>query len=335
MGTVRKLNTSLRSAQTLLMRETFAKRIVNQNDAVDAYTNLLEKYYSGFYDKNRPIGSLLFLGPTGVGKTSSVEAFVEGLTGDPKKLIRIDCGEFQHSHEITKLIGSPPGYLGHRETHARITTASLNALHTEKVPFAVLMFDEVEKASDALWNLLLGVLDYGTLTLGTNEVVDMKSTIIIMTSNIGSKEGSAAVGDSGIGFVTPSLDITDSRELKEIYVAAARRKFLPEFLNRLDDIVMFNTLTPADIKSIMALEIEKLNKRASITVAVSPAAEKEILRTGYSRRDNARFLKRVIEKNIVTPISGGLATKQIDTLDSVVVDFRNGEFEYMVEYHFR
>lgn len=335
MGVVRKLNTSLRSAQALLLRETFAKRIVNQNDATDAYTDILEKYLSGLYDKTKPIGSLLFLGPTGTGKTSSARAFVEGITGDSKNLLKVDCGEFQHSHDIAKIVGSPPGYLGHRETHPLIHNAKLLSMHGEKTRFATILFDEIEKASDALWNLLLGILDNGTLTLGTNEQVDMTKTVILMTSNVGSPESAIAVGDNTFGFAPASISIADHAELKTITIAAARRKFSPEFLNRLDHMVMFNTLSPDDIKQILAMEITKLNKRTFITVTLSPSAEEEILKRGYNRRDNARYLQRIIDQFVVVPISIGMATKQIDTLDSVVVDFKDNEFQYMVEYHFR
>jgi len=326
---MKKLNTSLRSPAAMAMRDTFAKRIVNQSEAVDAYTDVLEKFLSGFYDKTKPIASYLFIGPTGVGKTASAEAFVEGLTGNPKQMLKIDCGEFQHSHDISKIVGSPPGYLGHRETHPLLNNSKLMSLHGPKSPFAVILWDEIEKASDALWNLMLGILDKGSLTLGTNETVDMTKTINLMTSNVGAKESAHAV-DGGLGFATPGTDITDSGELKTITTAAARRKFSPEFLNRLDAIVMFNTLRPEDIDKILDMEIEKLHQRAFITVILSPAARKEIARLGYSRRDNARFLQRTIDKHIVVPVSGGIATKQIDPLDRVIVDVHDGLFEYHI-----
>jgi ATP-dependent Clp protease ATP-binding subunit ClpB len=335
MGVVKKLNTELRSAEALQLREIFGNRIVNQSDATDAYTDVLEKYLSGFYDHKKPIASLLFLGPTGTGKTSSAEAFVEGITGDEKKLIKIDCGEFQHSHDISKIVGSPPGYLGHRETQPLITNAKLLASHGEKTAFAVLLFDEIEKASDALWNLLLGILDKGALTLGTNESVDLTKTIILMSSNIGSQESAAAVGDNTLGFALPPLEITNKAELEKITIAAARKKFTPEFLNRLDRMVMFNTLTLTDVENILDLELKKLNKRATIIITLSPAARAEIIRQGYNRRDNARFLQRTIDQKIIIPIARGITTKQIDTLDSVIVDFKNNQFEYQVEYNFR
>lgn len=335
MGVVKKLNTSLRSAQALQLRDTFAKRIVNQTDATDAYTDVLEKYLGGLYDRKKPIASLLFLGPTGTGKTSSARAFVEGITGDENKLIKIDCGEFQHSHDISKIVGSPPGYLGHRETHPLIHNAKLLAGHGEKTAFATLLFDEIEKASDALWNLLLGILDNGSLTLGTNEQVDLTKTVILMTSNIGSKESATAVGDNTLGFAPASLEVTNKNELETITVAAARRKFTPEFLNRLDKMVMFNTLTQNDVNDILDMELKKLTKRSTVVVTVSPAARAEIVKRGYNRRDNARFLQRTVEQTVVLPIARGITTKQIDSLDSVVVDFKDNEFQYMVEYHFR
>src|SRR2546423_11906141 len=181
---------------------------------------------------NRPIGNLLFLGPTGSGKTRIVEASAEILFGSARAFIKVDCAEFQHSHEIAKLIGSPPGYLGHRETHPLLTQEALNQWHTEKLKLSILLFDEIEKASDSLWQLLLGILDKATLTLGDNRRVDLSNCIIIMTSNLGASEMSGLVG-GGIGFAPKSVQVDSSLDAKinRTAVEAARRKFTPEFMN--------------------------------------------------------------------------------------------------------
>lgn len=329
----KQLNETALSPNTKLLTGIFNHTIIGQSGASEAFTNVLEKYYSGFYDRSRPIGSLLFLGPTGTGKTASVEAFVTGLFGKSTQMIKIDCAEFQHSHEISKLVGSPPGYLGHRETHPFINSAKVLSLRSEKFPFTVLMFDEIEKANDSLWNLLLGILDKGTLTLGTNEVVDLTPTVIVMTSNVGSKEMALKVGEGALGFQQPDAG-TELVELKDIAKDAARRKFLPEFLNRLDEIVVFNTLTEEHLKEILALELRKLKadiqarSRAFVHLDVSPSASKQILVEGYDKRYNARFLKRTIEKRVASPVARIIASAQVNDQDTIIVDYADGIFKY-------
>ena len=322
------------SARSAELTARFSSHIFGQPEATEAFTNVLEKFHSGIYDHTKPIASLLFLGPTGTGKTASVEAFVTGLFGSPDKLLKIDCAEFQHSHEMARLIGSPPGYLGHRETAAYITTAKIAAIQSPEFPFAVLLFDEIEKASDAIWNLLLGILDKGTLTLGTNERVDLTATIIVMTSNVGSKEmAKQSDGDGSLGFESPTAENLSTVRLQEISKSAAKRKFMPEFLNRLDEIVVFNTLTKDDIKNILKLEVRKFQEqvvrtsKAVVHIDISPSAEKEILAEGFDKKYGARFLKRTIEKRVTIPVARVVASKQVFDQDTVVVDY-DGEFKY-------
>ena len=190
---IRVLDAKRTTLKASALALSFANQIVGQDAAREALITLLVKFMSGLYNKTKPIGSLLFLGPTGTGKTLVAEAFCKGLFESSDKMLKIDCAEFQHSHEIAKLIGSPPGYLGHRETHPFFTNASLLAARVddqskEIMPFTVVLFDEIEKASDALWSLLLGILDKGILTTGVNEKVDFTKTIIIMTSNVGAEK---------------------------------------------------------------------------------------------------------------------------------------------------
>ena len=316
------------SAQAETLAETFKNEIIGQPRAVEAFTRVLDKIQSGFYDKTKPIASLLFLGPTGTGKTASVEAFTKGMLGGYDKLIRIDCAEFQHSHEIAKLKGSPPGYLGHRETHPLLTQEALDQYHTDSMKLTVLLFDEIEKASDSLWTLLLGILDKASLTLGDNRKVDFSHCVIVMTSNVGSAQLAAKVGDNdSIGYNTPSKPDVPYDAMAKTALDAARRKFMPEFINRLDDTVVFNTLTPDNIKEIFKLEFFKLRVRMVLNspvifdLVVSPAAEAAILVEGYDKRYNARELKRTIEMRISTPVSRLVATNQILTFDTVVIDY--------------
>src|SRR5271170_2267631 len=232
------LNPSIRSAETIEFQKALRSKIVGQDEGVQSLVELFQVFTAGLNSPGRPVGNLLFLGPTGSGKTRLVEAAAEILFGSPRAVIKIDCAEFQHSHEIAKLIGSPPGYLGHRETHPLITQEALAANHREDLKLSFLLFDEIEKASDALWQLLLGMLDKASLTLGDNRRVDLSQTVIFMTSNLGGGEITELMS-GGMGFVKaedkPQADI--NVKVERTAVEAARRKFSPEFMNRIDKLV--------------------------------------------------------------------------------------------------
>src|SRR5947199_3858402 len=239
------------------------RRIVGQDDAIQKMTEIYQMFLAGLNPPNRPVGNLLFLGPTGTGKTRVVEAVAETLFGETRACIKIDCAEFQHSHEIAKLIGSPPGYLGHRETHPLLTQEALNQWHTEKLRLSLLLFDEIEKASDSLWQLLLGILDKATLTLGDNRRVDLSQCVIVMTSNLGAGEMSNLVG-GGFGFA-PKAELVDEafdEKINRTAVEAARRKFTPEFMNRIDKVVVFKTQRLKQLQHIKELELGTLQQRA-------------------------------------------------------------------------
>src|ERR1700726_166699 len=198
--------------------------VIGQEEAIHEIVRTYQTYVAGLSPEDRPIGNFLFLGPTGTGKTRAVEATAEALLGNPRAVIKIDCGEFQHSHEIAKLIGSPPGYLGHRETHALLSQEALNQYHTENMKLTFVLFDEVEKASDALWNLLLGILDKGTLTLGDNRRVDFSRAMIFLTSNLGAQEMAAMVQPK-LGFAVQTGDSQAPDKLARAGVDAVRRRF--------------------------------------------------------------------------------------------------------------
>src|SRR5579862_9747308 len=242
----------------LELEANLRKRIIGQQEAVREIVNIYQMYVTGINAPGRPIGSLLFLGPTGSGKTRTVEATAESLVKNARAVIKIDCAEFQHSHEIAKLIGSPPGYLGHRETHPLLSQEILNQYHTETVKVSFVLFDEIEKASDALWNLLLGVLDKGTLTLGDNRKVDFSRSMIFMTSNLGATEMSAllsptlgfGVYDAGRKVRAGVRDESLRGKIEHSGMEAARRKFSPEFINRLDKIVTFEPLGSEQLQKV-------------------------------------------------------------------------------------
>src|SRR5215469_15128060 len=238
------------------------RKIVGQDQAVEKVVEIYQMFLAGLNPPGRPVGNLLFLGPTGSGKTRVVEAMAEALFGDPRAVLKIDCAEFQHSHEIAKLIGSPPGYLGHRETHPLLTQEALNQWHTERIKLTLLLFDEIEKASDAIWQLLLGILDKATLTLGDNRRVDFSRSLIFLTSNLGSQEMTKLVS-GGLGYTSgPQHD--DEEMDQRIYrtaMEAARRKFSPEFMNRIDKVIVFRTLKGEHLEKILDIELGRVQER--------------------------------------------------------------------------
>src|SRR5262245_702969 len=306
--------------------EELFKRVVAQDDAVLALSQLYQIYLAKMALPGRPLGTMLLLGPTGSGKTHSIEAAAEVLFGDPHAIVKIDCGEFQHSHEISKLIGSPPGYLGHRETAALLTQENLDRFHTEKTTLTFVLFDEIEKASDALWQLLLGILDKATLTLGDNRRVDFSNCIVILTSNLGAREMSE-VTEGKLGFalrVAPSQEL--DAKLEKIGVESARRKFSPEFMNRLDMVVVFRSLPEQALRRILELEIERVQFRIlnagciRFVLSCTDQAKDFLLVEGSDRRYGARPLKRAIERHLIIPLSNLIATRQIASGDFVRVD---------------
>ena len=304
------------------------RKIVGQDQAIEKVAEIYQMFLAGMNAPGRPVGNLLFLGPTGSGKTRVVEAVAESLFGDARACIKIDCAEFQHSHEIAKLIGSPPGYLGHRETHPLLTQEALNQWHTEKLKLSILLFDEIEKASDSLWQLLLGILDKATLTLGDNRRVDLSSCIIIMTSNLGAAEMNGLV-EGGMGFAPKSVQVDNSLDdkINRTAVEAARRKFTPEFMNRIDKIVVFKTLRPQHLQQILEIELGMVQQRVLMASGAhqfvfncSTAVKEFLLREGTDPKYGARHLKRAIERHLVFPLANLVATGQVKLGDFIRVD---------------
>ncbi len=322
------LDPTRRSNDARDFEANLSRKIVGQDQAIEKVAQIYQMFLAGMNAPGRPVGNLLFLGPTGSGKTRVVEAVAESLFGDAKACIKIDCAEFQHSHEIAKLIGSPPGYLGHRETHPLLTQEALNQWHTEKLKLSILLFDEIEKASDSLWQLLLGILDKATLTLGDNRRVDLSSCIIIMTSNLGAAEMNGLV-DGGLGFAPKAVQVDNSLDEKitRSAVDAARRKFAPEFMNRIDKVVVFKTLRSEHLKQILDIELGMVQQRVLMAsgahqfVFNCTAQVKDfLLREGTDPKYGARHLKRAIERYLVFPLANLVATGQVKLGDFVRVD---------------
>jgi len=318
-----------RSADVLQFDSRLRSMIVGQDQAVTELVNIYQSVLAGMATPGRPIANLLFLGPTGSGKTRLVEAAAEIIFSTPDAVIKIDCAEFQHSHEIAKLIGSPPGYIGHRETPAILTQEAIERSYTDKLKLTFVLFDEIEKASDALWQLLLGILDKGTLTLGDNRKVNLSNAIIFMTSNLGASEMTRLM-TGGIGFAPPSREAREEATEQKIYrvaVDAARRRFSPEFMNRLDKVVVFRPLNKMDLQKILDIELAAVQTRIFKTQVNRPfvltytaKAKGFLLAEGTDIKYGARHLKRAIEHNLVRPLSSLLATEQIISGDTVSVD---------------
>jgi ATP-dependent Clp protease ATP-binding subunit ClpB len=299
------------------LEKTLLKLVVGQDEAIEQIVNIYQMHITGLSAPGRPIGNFLFLGPTGSGKTRTVEATAEALVRNPRAVIKIDCAEFQHSHEIAKLIGSPPGYLGHRETHPLLSQEVINQHHTESMKISFILFDEIEKASDALWNLLLGILDKATLTLGDNRKVDFSHAMIFMTSNLGAAEMSNLISPK-LGFYGGGIEpksgpvVADdqlNKKLARSGIEAARRKFTPEFMNRIDKIVVFKSLGEPELRRILDLELGQVQQRIlysptekTFVFTVSDAGKEFLLSEGTDVKYGARHLKRAIERLLVHPL---------------------------------
>src|SRR5438128_2593777 len=323
-----QLNPSIRSNDSRDFEGSLRSKIVGQEEGVQALVDLYQVFCAGLNSPGRPVGNLLFLGPTGSGKTRIVEAAAEILFGDARTVIKVDCAEFQHSHEIAKLIGSPPGYLGHRETHPLLTQEALNQWQTDKLKLSFLLFDEIEKASDALWQLLLGMLDKATLTLGDNRRVDLSQTVIFLTSNLGGGEITELM-QGGMGFVRPKDKPAAGfdEKIERTAVEAARRKFSPEFMNRLDKVVVFHPLRREQLERVLEIELGQVQQRVLETAKgqflfrVTDTGRDFLLQEGTDQRYGARHLKRAIERHVVYPLAILLATEQVHLGDLVCIDW--------------
>jgi len=325
-----------RSSKVTEFDAKLRERIIGQDEAVTQLVSVYQTFLAGMTAPRRPIANLLLLGPTGSGKTRLVEAAAEVLFGSSQSLVKIDCGEFQHSHEISKLIGSPPGYIGHRETSPALTQEMLDQFHRDDLKLTLVLFDEIEKASDALWQLMLGILDKATLTLGDNRKVDFSQTIVFMTSNLGASEMSRLVS-GGIGFAPKSSAEQAQEANRKIYrvaVDAARRKFSPEFMNRIDKVVVFRTLSRDQLRQVLDLELLQVQQRIlsshpdrTFILRCTVAAKELLLSEGTDLKYGARHLKRTIERLLVAPLSNLISTQQVQLGDCVAADVLPGSRE--------
>jgi len=304
------------------MEEELKKRIVGQDEAITALSNAIRRSRSGIGEENRPIGVFLFLGPTGVGKTETAKALAEFLFNTEKALVRIDMSEYMERHSVSKIIGSPPGYVGYDE----------GGQLTEKIrrrPYSVILLDEIEKAHPEVFNILLQIFEDGRLTDAKGRVVSFRNTIIIMTSNVGSEYISKM---RPIGFEVRRESTPDKVEIKRKIMDALKEVFLPEFLNRIDEIIIFNYLGKKELKQIVSLELEKVIKRLKkakqINLRFSPKVNELLAREGFDPSLGARPLRRVIQRRILNPLSLKIITSEIQEGDDVLCDVEKGEIVF-------
>ena len=331
------LDPEIRSPLAGRFEEALYNRVVGQDQAVRAVSSLYEVALARLNSPSRPIGTMLLLGPTGCGKTRVAETAAEILFGSASALIRIDCGEYQHPHEIAKLIGSPPGYVGHGETAPLLTQEGLDRQDRSGVKLALVLFDEIEKAAPVLWQLLLGVLDRGTLTLGDNRRVDFTRAIVMMSSNLGAADMSAILsGGVGFGATAPSDGQRIEDQLQRAAIEAARRHFSPEFMNRIDKTVVFRALSHEHLGQVLDLELRDVQGRihreggTPFSFRCSDTVRERLLHEGTDRRYGARHLRRAIDRLLVAPLARLMTSGQVGVRDCIEIDLdaESGSFVF-------
>ncbi len=313
--------------------EQLQSKLVGQDQTLAQIVPFVRMHRAGLSPEGRPVGVFLLLGPTGTGKTRTVEVLAGALHGSEKCLLRVDCGEFQMEHEVAKLIGAPPGYLGHRETQPMLTQQKLSASTSEDSNLSLLLFDEIEKAAPSLQRLLLGMLDKAILRLGDNSTVNFERTMIFMTSNLGADAmRKALVPDFGFEALVGSGSVDTLRTIQDLGLAAVKRKFSPEFVNRIDAVVAYAPLEEDSLRSILGLLLKDLQVHLdrrltdhSVTLHYEPAALDWLLTKGTSKEYGARELKRTLLRNVTQPLAALIDQDLVEPGSEVLVDVEDGK----------
>ncbi|MGA8029367.1 MAG: AAA family ATPase [Bryobacteraceae bacterium] len=316
-----------------------SRLLVGQPEAIETIVPYIQMHQAGLAPEGRPVGVVLLLGPTGTGKTRTVEALAEVLHGSSKNLLKVDCGEFQMEHEVAKLIGAPPGYLGHRETQPMLTQAKVNGAASESSDISLILFDEIEKAAASMTRLLLGILDKATLRLGDNTSVNFDRSLIFLTSNLGAKAIQRAnKPDFGFEAMLPAPTTSgDSTRLQSIGMGAVRRKFAPEFVNRVDSVITYKPLQreacEVILDQIFANFLRLIHARLGVRgfrLQCTLAGRNLLLDTGTSLEFGARELKRTVQRNFIQPVAALVAQRQIPPGSTVVLDAKGTEFTILL-----
>jgi len=316
------------------------KLLVGQPEAIETIVPFVEMHQAGLSPEGRPIGVVMLLGPTGTGKTRTVEALAEVLHGSTKNLLKIDCGEFQMEHEVAKLIGAPPGYLGHRETQPMLTQAKLNSVSSDNSEISLVLFDEIEKAAPSLTRLLLGILDKATLRLGDNSTVNFEHTIIFLTSNLGAKAINR-INKPDFGFEAMATPVTtdDSDRTHNVGMSAVRQKFSPEFVNRIDSVITYKPLDREACEVILdqifatfARMIQNRLGPRGFRLQCTASGRNLLLDTGISAEFGARELKRTVQRNFIQPVAALVSQGKVPPGASVILDAKGGEFTILLRH---
>ncbi len=333
-----KLDPTKKSAEVQRFDSALSGKIIGQPEAVKAIVGAYQTYTSGLHPRGRPISVLLFAGPTGSGKTRCVEASAEILLGSPQAITKVNCAEFHLPHETAKLIGAPPGYLGFREMKPVLAQDNIDHFSTTTCKLGFLLFDEIEKANESLWQILLGVLDKGQITLGDNKVTDLSMCIVAMTSNLGAREMGKLVDGKSIGF--RQQEPTDST-LTSAVMTQIQKRFTPEFVNRIDHTIIFNRLGKDQLKRVLQIELDAIQNRIYVASSTnsapvfmlrwSPSLKEFLLEKGTDLKSGARELKRVIEREIVLPLSNLVSSASITEGDIITVDTEGDEIVFYRE----
>jgi ATP-dependent Clp protease ATP-binding subunit ClpC len=309
------------------MEEEISTRLVGQDEAISAVSRAIRRARSGLRDPKRPIGSFLFMGPTGVGKTELARCLARFMFGSEDAMIRLDMSEFMEKHEVSKLLGAPPGYVGH-ESGGKLTEL------VRRRPYSVILFDEIEKAHQEVYNVLLQILEDGNLTDGQGRKVDFRNTVVIMTSNVGAKE---ATRGQPLGFGAESMDVLDWERMKKIIMDEAQRLFRPEFLNRIDDMVIFRPLSREHlfrIVEIMLSDVQLRLEEQGIDIGVEDEAKTMILDKGFQPKFGARPLRRAIQSMIEDKLADSVLAGKIGKGDTITIKVSDNEIFFDAAEHF-
>jgi ATP-dependent Clp protease ATP-binding subunit ClpC len=308
----------------LQMEDRLHQRIIGQHEAVASVADAIRRARSGLKDPRRPVGSFIFLGPTGVGKTELAKALAEFLFDDEDALLRIDMSEYQERHTVSRLVGAPPGYVGYEEGGQLSETV-------RRRPYQVILFDEIEKAHPDVWNALLQILEDGRLTDGQGNVVDFRNTVVIMTSNLGTQY--TPKGGSGLGFRTPG-EVDESGRMRADIDEALKKAFRPEFLNRIDEVIIFQRLSKEDMKHIVDLQVQEIRQRMleqGVDFQLSEHARDWLAETGYDPAFGARPLRRTLQRLVESPLSKKLIRGELKSGDQLWIDLEDGELVFRKE----